>query len=54
MMIARLRPEQLGGAPARKLRMNGKSHIQNNFPIAPRGDFFLFRSRFPKDKRVFS
>ena len=39
-MIARLRSEQLGDAPARKLRMNGKSHIQNNFPIAPRGDFF--------------
>jgi hypothetical protein len=37
----------------RKLGMNGKKHIQNSFPTTPRGDFFSFRSRFAKGKRVF-
>jgi hypothetical protein len=51
MMVARQSRQRR--CPARKLGMNGKKHIQNSFPTTPRGDFFSFRSRFAKGKRVF-
>jgi hypothetical protein len=46
-------PKRQRRCMARKLGMNGKKHIQNSFPTTLRGDFFSFRSRFAKGKRVF-